>query len=311
MLLISICILRKNNQKRKKSDRGYNLTTPVSFINGETARFGIIGFPLKHTKSPAMHNGFFSRHQLNSVYFPFEVGSEDFSRTVPFLKSLYKGFNVTVPFKEEIIPFLDDVTDAAKLIGAVNTVYFEGDRWLGDNTDWSGFLENIEIDYKVFFKDKKILFLGAGGSARACVYAAIQGGVKEITVANRTVEKAKKLIQSIRSDKTQLEYIGIGNDELTEVSVSADIIVNTTSIGLKENDIRYFSFEKVKKDAFAYDLVYGVETDFIKKAKINGNQTGVGQGMLVRQGAKSLKIWTEIEPDITMFYKDAGFMYNV
>jgi len=282
--------------------------TPLSFINGETVRFGIIGFPLKHTKSPAMHNGFFSKHQLNSIYFPFEIKPEEFSQLVPALKWLYKGFNVTVPFKEEIIPFLDGLTDAAKLIGAVNTVYFKDDRWLGDNTDWSGFLENIEIDYSISFKNKTVLFLGAGGSARACVYAAIQGGARKITVANRTIEKASKLIESIRVDKVQLEYSGISKDELRELSLNADIIVNTTSIGLKESDFHYFSFENVRKDAFVYDLVYGIETDFIKKAKINGNKTGIGQGMLVRQGAKALKIWTSIEPDITMFYKNAGFM---
>lgn len=275
-------------------------------INGESKRYGIIGYPLKHTLSPPMHNGLFEQLHINAFYFPLEISPEKFGKTVPFLRNLFSGFNITVPYKESILPFLDGVCEKSLQIGAVNTVFFREGKWLGTNTDWTGFAENVEEDYQICFQDKTVLILGAGGSSRACMFAALWKGAKKIVVCNRTFSKAREMIRNVPS-AVELSAITVDEEPLKQAVAEADILLNTTSIGLLMDDIHYMDFSTAKKDAFAYDLIYSRETDFIRKARIRGLKTGNGKGMLVRQGRYAFEAWTGILPDTGDMCRFAGF----
>lgn len=290
---------------------GFNFNSDIIImnklsINGESKRYGIIGYPLKHTLSPQMHNGLFEKLNINAFYFPFEISPEKFEKTVPFLKSLFSGFNVTVPFKESILPFLDGVCEKSLQIGAVNTVFFREGKWVGTNTDWKGFAENVEEDYHIRFKDKNVLILGAGGASRACMFTALWKGAKKIVVSNRTLSKAEEMIRQV-SSSVELSAIGVEEQSLKQAGAEADIILNTTSIGLLKDDIHYMNLSTVRKDAFAYDLIYSRETDFIRKAKSLGLKTGNGKGMLIRQGRYAFEAWTGILPDTDFMCRFAGF----
>ena len=275
-------------------------------INGESKRYGIIGFPLKHTLSPLMHNGLFEGNGINAFYFPFEILPEKFEKTVPFLKILFSGFNVTVPYKESIIPFLDGICEKSIQIGAVNTVFFREGKWLGTNTDWIGFAENVELDYGITFKDKTVLILGAGGSSRACMYAALWKGAKKIIICNRTLSKAEEMIRNI-SSYVNVSAIGMDNNKLKQAGEEADILINTTSIGLSDKDVHYMDFSGVPETSFVYDLIYSRQTDFICRANAAGLKTGNGKGMLVRQGRYAFEAWTGILPDTDLMSRLAGF----
>ncbi len=275
-------------------------------INGESKRYGIIGYPLKHTLSPRIHNGLFKKSAINAFYFPFEIPPEKFEKTVPFLKSLFSGFNVTVPYKESILPFLDGVCEKSLQIGAVNTVFFREGKWLGTNTDWTGFAENVEEDYRISFKDKTILILGAGGSSRACLFASLWKGSKKIIICNRTFSKAEEMIREVPSS-ANLSAISVEEQSLKPAVAEADMIINTTSLGLLKDDLHYMDFSAAKKDAFAYDLIYSEETDFIRKARSRGLKTGNGKGMLIRQARYSFEAWTGILPHTDLMCHTAGF----
>ena len=275
-------------------------------INGESKRYGIIGYPLKHTLSPLIHNGLFEKSGINAFYFPFEISPEKFEKNVPVLSNLFSGFNITVPFKESILPFLDGVCEKSLQIGAVNTVFFREGKWLGTNTDWTGFAENVEEDYHICFKDKTVLILGAGGASRACMFAALWKGAKKIVVCNRTFFKAEEMIRQV-SSSGNISAIRMEVNVLKEAVAQADIILNTTSIGLLKDDLHYMDFSTARKDAFAYDLIYSRETDFIRKAKSHGLKTGNGKGMLIRQGRYAFEAWTGILPDTEFMCRLAGF----
>ena len=261
---------------------------------------------MKHTRSPRIHNGLFEKSGINAFYFPLEIPPEKFKKTVPFLKELFSGFNVTVPYKESILPCLDGVCEKSLQIGAVNTVFLREGKWLGTNTDWTGFAENVEEDYHIPFKDKTVLILGAGGSSRACLYAALWKGAKKIMICNRTFSKAVEMIRQVTSS-VNLSAIGVEEQSLKQAVAEADIILNTTSLGLLKDDIHYMDFSAAQKDAFAYDLIYSEETDFIRKAKSRGLKTGNGKGMLIRQARYAFEVWTGILPDTELMCRFAGF----
>ena len=277
-------------------------------ITPQSKRYGILGYPLSHTLSPRMHNGLFSLHGIDAFYFPLEIAPESFNAMAPLLPTLFSGFNVTVPHKEAILPFLQDLSPEAKAIGAVNTVINKEGSLHGTNTDWIGFAESLEKDYRVKFKNKNVLILGAGGSAKACFYAALWKGASSITVSNRTVSRAYELISSCKENEgTILSAIGSETEKLHEAVSVADIFINTTTLGLKPGEKHFIDFSNSKNSAFAFDLIYSAQTDFLKKASQKGLKTGDGRGMLLRQGAHAFKLWTGIMPKIPAMAKFAGF----
>lgn len=275
---------------------------PKIYIDGNSKRYGIIGYPLKHTLSPLMQNGMISYYKLPAFYFPLEISPDVFCKTAKNLRYFFEGFNVTVPYKEAMINYLDEICIASKKIGAVNTVYIKNGDLIGTNTDWKGFADSLLLDYKVSLKDKNILILGAGGSARACFYAACQQNAKSVIIANRTFDKAEKIISDISFKGIKTYAIGISANELRKESHNSDVIINTTSIGLNKKENHYFSFKEVNSKAFVYDLIYSHETNFIKEAKKRKLNTGNGLKMLVRQGAYSFEYWFNINPDIKKMF---------
>lgn len=261
--------------------------------------YGIFGFPLGHTLSPALQEAAFRALGLKAFYLSFEVRREEFLRLMRRRKNLVlDGFNVTVPYKEEVLRFLDGVSPEARAIGAVNTVLRKGGRWMGFNTDSRGFTASLEKDAKFRAAGKKILILGAGGSARAAAYALAQKGAKIISIANRTPARAKKIVTQYRRLFPEVEW---RNSNLAE----ADLVVNATSVGLRKGDrslVRPRDF--LNRRALFVDLIYKpAETRFLREARLAGHPTLNGLGMLLYQGAEAFRLWTGFKAPLEVMQK--------
>ncbi len=258
--------------------------------------YGIFGYPLAHTVSPAIQNCAFDFYGLKSIYFAFERPRARFRYLMRNLKSLLlDGFNVTVPYKETVISYLDGLSREAKLIGAVNTVKKEGRRWVGYNTDSYGFLAGLKsAHFKA--KGKSAVILGAGGSARAVSFALASNEIKEVSIANRSSFRARSLVQKFKTlfPKVKWQVLSLGGHDFKKVLSQADLIVNATKVGLKTKDSPlvpsgYFPRRKI----LVYDLIYRPsETQLLKRASRLGHRTVNGETMLIYQGAKAFQIWT-------------------
>ena len=253
-------------------------------IDSRTEVYGVIGFPIKHSLSPVFQNALIKYAGLNAVYLAFEVKPEDLKKAIEGFKATgIRGINVTVPHKEIIIELLEEVDPIAEEIGAVNTVKFENGKAKGFNTDWIGFIRALK-HLVPELKEKKVLVLGAGGASKAVIYGLIREGAK-VFLWNRTKEKALKL-----KEKFKLEVVDRPEDVLEKV----EIIVNTTTVGLKENDPQIFDYGLIKKEHTVVDIIYK-ETKLIKRAKEVGAKHQDGLPMLLYQGIESFKIWNGCE----------------
>jgi len=214
-------------------------------------------------------------------------------------QSCLSGFNVTVPYKENISSSLDKLTPEAKSVGAVNTVYRKGRSWIGTNTDVYGFVRSLEKDARFSLKEKNVLVLGAGGAARAVVFGCVsqQGGL--VTVLNRHKDRAKKLASFFRRmKKCRIEGDGLDETHFKDAVEKCDIVINATSVGLNVSDPHIIPAKwmpeahKSGKRLF-YDLIYRpAETVFLRSARLKGHRTLNGAGMLVYQGARAFELWT-------------------
>lgn len=276
-------------------------------FNGETSVYGIFGYPVKHSKSPAFQNAAFDLLGLNSVYVPFEVKPEDLEKAVDSLRVLnIKGINVTIPHKEKIIQYLDEVSDEVKVIGAVNTIKNIDGSLIGYNTDWYGFIAGLkEIDSSI--ERKNILVIGAGGASRAVLYGFLKENVSKIYLANKTYERAVNLIRDFSYHYKEIEYriYPIHLDKVGDIIGDVNIVVNTTSVGLKDDDRPLFDYDRLSKDQTVVDIIYK-ETLLLKKAREKGCRYQDGYPMLVYQGAKSFEIWTGHKAPIEVM-KEAVF----
>ncbi len=261
-------------------------------INGKTELYGVIGNPVKHSLSPVFQNVGFKSLGINAVYLPLEVPKESFGETVKGLLLLenLKGFNVTVPFKEGILKFGDHLSEDVKLIGSANTLKKtpEGKIELY-NTDWVGFLNALKELTDP--EGKKVLILGAGGTSRAVIYA-LKKVNAEVYLWNRTLSKAEKLAQTFGVEVVK-DLNNVGDFE---------IIVNTTSVGLKEDDPPLFDYEKIQPHQVVYDVIYR-QTPLVKTALKKGAKAQNGLKMLLYQGVESFRIWTGKEPPIGKMWK--------
>lgn len=263
-------------------------------LDDKTEVYGILGHPVAHSVSPEMHNAAFKFHDLNAVYIPFEVNNLDefIARMVkPETREIdlnFKGFSVTIPHKQAIIKHLDFIDPTAKEIGAVNTVKIVDGRLHGYNTDAEGFIEPLKQTYGDL-KDANVAIFGAGGSARACVYALKQAGAV-ITIFARNSDKARTF-----ADEFNIDFDEFLIDDQSPRTRNFDILVNTTPLGMtgrfeNRTPARAHQIEKIK---LVYDLVFNpLETRLMKEAdKVNVAKIG-GAAMLVAQGAAQFKIWT-------------------
>jgi len=260
--------------------------------------FGLIGYPIKHSLSPWIHEQFLNRTNQEGTYTIFEINPED-----PFADELDKlrqqnldGFNVTVPYKEEIIAYLDEVDTYAQKIGAVNTVLCKDGKWIGYNTDGLGYVRALESKYPAITADKenKILVLGAGGAAKGIYHALIESGYKQITVANRTLDKAIALTNQQEASKaTTIE-------KAAQAITMYDIIIQTSSVGMKPNanDV-IIELRELKQEVIVSDIVYQpLMTKMLQKASTLGANIHFGHTMLLYQAQYAYEIWTGIEPNM-------------
>jgi len=256
----------------------------------------IIGYPLVHTFSPKLHNKAFEELGLDYVYFSLPIKPDDFfEMDKNWLKKIpFAGGNVTVPFKEKIIDFLDVLSPEAKQIGAVNTFYQKDGLIYGENTDWLGFLDSV-ADLREFFKDRSIMILGSGGSARAIVTALANLGVKEITIASRNIEKSLNFVQEKQSFFPEIKWNAC---ELKKIENLAkySVMINTTPVGMYEDlsPVSSNIINELNDNCLIYDLIYNPpETKLLKMGKERGLRTMNGKKMLIYQAARAFKLWTE------------------
>ena len=266
-----------------------------SAIGGETRLVGVMGWPVAHSLSPAMHNAAFAATGLDYVYVPLPVPPEQLPQAMGGLAALgFVGANVTVPHKSAILPHVAALTPIARAIGAANTLIVQPDgTLLGDNTDGAGFLADLRA-HGVDPAARSALVIGAGGAARAVVYALAEVGAR-VAVANRTLEKARVLCQIMRQALPHADVSAHAFPAaLPELAQAADLIVNCTSLGLRAecDALPWDASTPFRSEQVVYDLVYTTRTPFLKLAAEGGARTIGGLGMLIHQGAKAFELWT-------------------
>jgi shikimate dehydrogenase len=269
-------------------------------LSGRTRLLGVIGHPITHTLSPKMHNAAFAASGLDYVYVAMDVLPEDLLAAVKGLRSLrFRGFNVTMPHKEAILPLLDELDEAAKTSGAVNTVVVEERGLRGANTDGSGFVEAC-LESEVGFEDAKVLVIGAGGAAAAIAVAVLGEGARELRILNRSRWRAEKLRGRLREG---CPGAGISVYDATDpvgAARDADVVVNATYLGMEDQDPLPLAASCLGTDTAVCDAVYrpGKETGFIRLARERGLRTVSGGRMLLYQGVQAQRIWTGKEPEV-------------
>jgi shikimate dehydrogenase len=269
-------------------------------LGGRTRLLGIVGHPVGHSLSPRMHNASFAATGLDYVYVPLEVRPEDLPAAVNGLRALrFRGFNVTMPHKQTILPLLDGLDEVAALTGAVNTVVAEGGGLRGTNTDGSGFVEACE-EAGVVLGGAGVLLVGAGGAAASIAVAALGEGARDLRIVNRSRWRAVKLRERLWG---AYPGAGISLHDATDpegAARGADVIVNATYLGMKEEDPLPMPIGRLVTKAAVCDAVYrpGGETRFIRLARERGLPVVSGARMLLYQGVQAQRIWTGKEPDI-------------
>ena len=278
-------------------------------ITSKTKTLGIFGYPISHTLSPAMHNAVIKALGLDMVYLPFEVKPSNLKEAINGIKSLgIIGVSITIPHKESVIRFLDDISEEARLVGAVNTIVNKDRKLVGYNTDGSGYMASLKEELGFNPKSKRIIIIGAGGAARGILAALATQKPKSITVANRTLSRAVSLIKAFKGKfrDTRFEAINLDDNMLKMSFNSVDLLINTTSVGMKQSKALKIPLETLPKIAIVSDIIYNpLETLLLKKAKKFGLTTHGGLGMLVHQGARSFKLWTGMDAPMNVMRKAA------
>ncbi len=252
-------------------------------------KYFVIGNPIDHSLSPKLQNYWLKENNINALYDKIKLDEDDLENFIKGIKQQkITGCNVTVPFKQAVIPFLDKLSPEALQTQSVNTIIFNDGNLVGHNTDISGFTKAIQsLGFNL--RGKKVLILGAGGVVPSIILSLNKMGVSEIIVSNRTRQKAENL----KTLFNNLKIIEWGNIEYF------DMIINATSLGLNNEKIN-LDFSKAGKDKLFYDVIYNpAETNFLKNAKKNGNLTENGKLMFVYQALEAFKLWHEVEPKIS------------
>ncbi|MFS0775890.1 shikimate dehydrogenase [Neobacillus sp. 3P2-tot-E-2] len=259
--------------------------------------FAVLGYPIGHSMSPIMLNDVLSYYEIDAHYHPFKVSPEELETAFRGLKAIgISGFNVTIPHKSAIIPFLDGIDDLALSIGAVNTVVNDNGKLIGYNTDGYGFIKGLE-PYISSFSDKKVLVIGAGGAARAIYFTMAKMKPLALDITNRTVIKAKELIEACPFESNSK---ALSLDEAEVQLNEYDVVIQTTMIGMYPNISETpISLKNLNTHALVCDIVYNpLETQFLKDARQKGATVQNGVEMFVYQGALAFEKWTGIFPDV-------------
>ena len=250
-------------------------------------KYLVIGNPIEHSLSPKLQNYWIKNHNIDAIYEKEKFNEDELEKLFLNIKDKkISGVNVTVPFKKAVIPFLDKLSAEAESTQSVNTIYLENDKIIGHNTDIDGFELGInKTNYNI--SNKKIFILGAGGVVPSIIYALNKMKVSEITITNRTKEKAENL-KNLFSELKIVEWGEIPN---------FDMIINATSIGLRKDDEINLNFTSIGKNKFFYDVIYNPkETNFLKIGKKLGNITENGKLMFIYQAISAFNIWHGVRP---------------
>ena len=252
-------------------------------------KYFVIGNPIDHSLSPKIHNYWLKENKIDATYDKRKIDEEDLKTVIFEVKEKkIKGINVTVPFKKAVIPYLDKLSFEAEQTQSVNTIILDNKDLVGYNTDIAGFANSIKnLQYDIM--GKKVFILGAGGVVPSIIFALSKMKVSEITITNRTRQKAEYL-------KTQFPNISV--TDWGEV-IDFDVVINATSLGLN-NEMINLDFSKLEKNKLFYDVIYNPsETNFLKEGKKLGNQIENGKLMFIYQAQEAFKIWHGIEPKIS------------
>ena len=252
-------------------------------------KYLVIGNPIKHSLSPTLHNYWMKKNNIDAIYEKKKLDDNDLKDLITQVKEgEFSGINVTVPFKKKIINYLDKLSPESEITKSVNTISLDGKNVIGYNTDIDGFELAIKnINFGVL--NKKILILGAGGVVPSIIFSLNKLQAGQITVSNRTREKAENL-RDLFKDINVIDWGEITN---------FDLIINATSVGLKDGDKIDFDFSKINKGKFFYDVIYNPEeTNFLKTAKKLGHKVENGKKMFVYQAAVAFELWHKIKPEI-------------
>ncbi len=275
-------------------------------INNETKQLGLLGYPLGQSLSPIMHNSAFKKLRLNKIYIPIEVMPENLETVVRGISKMnFEGFNITKPYKIDIIKYLDEVDEYAKHIGAVNTVTIKNGKLRGYNTDGIGFLKSFEVETKESVKGKTVFIIGSGGASRAIGMTLALNKVKKIYICNRTYKKALSLSEEImKKTDTITSAIPMVYEEMDKALIDTDILINTTSVGMFP-DINESPIDKklINKNLVVCDAIYNPKkTKLIRDAEEIGCKTLIGMHMFVYQGAEAFELWTDKKAPLELMF---------
>lgn len=274
-------------------------------IAGTTKLLGVIGWPVEHSFSPAMHNAILQHTGIDCVYVPLPVEPGDLPKAIDGIKSMgFLGANVTIPHKEEVMQYLDEIHPDAQKVNAVNTIVVKDKKLIGYNTDIGGFRAALSRHHFTP-KDKNVVIFGAGGAAKAIVYALAVAGCKSITVGARSQEKAEKFIEPFKQ-MVDIKAYNWEEQDFRKAHWDVDLLINTTPVGMdgiKDKSLPTF-WTDVPLSAFAADIIYNPPiTAFLRQARLRGCRGMNGLAMLVEQGALSFELWFDKEPPREIMYE--------
>ncbi len=254
----------------------------------------VIGKPIKHSLSPLIHNHWIKKYNLNNKYLKKEIEEADLNTIIEQVrKKEIKGLNITLPYKNKIFELVDSLTPVALKSNAINTIYQKNKKIVGENTDGKGFINSLSEEAKIKVRGKNIFLIGAGGAAQGILAELISQKVNKVQILNRTESNAKEIITKFANNKVSLS---LADWETATPDKDTDIIVNTSSYGMKKSECLKVNKGMLNASVILYDIIYNPpETQLIKEFKKKGFRTFNGLGMLIHQAAISFSLWFNIK----------------
>ncbi len=274
-------------------------------MTNQGQRFAVIGDPISHSLSPVMQNAGLASLGLNAEYVAVHVPPDKLADFAQSAREELTGFNITVPHKSAIIPFLDETGDAVRLAGSVNTVTVRNGKLYGESTDGYGLSAAIDEAFGIQIPDNRFCFIGCGGAVRAVAFYFAEQGAQSLAFINRTESKAEALAKEVAGAYPMVAAAASGLDNeplIRELLSEASVVIQGTSLGLKPDDPPPVNPEWLPEETCLYDTIYH-KTALQKEAEKRGIKTADGRGMLLHQGARSLSIWTGMDAPVEVMRK--------
>ena len=286
----------------RRENQVLNLSDLTQF-ESRGIELGVVGCPVKHSLSPSMHHAALRKLAGKDPSFElwhygaYELHPEELSQGIKiFREKGFRGINLTVPHKVEVLPLLDEIDPVAERMGAVNTLLFDGAILKGFNSDGYGIERAIEEAFGRGLAGREVLILGAGGAARATAVQCLESGAGSVWITNRTISKAEKIVSALRDKRGIIKAVSLS--EVTERIHAGTLVINATSLGLSPNDPSPVAVRDLPDHCLFFDMIYNPqETRFLREGATRGFSTSNGLGMLVHQGVRSLELWTGYTAD--------------